>query len=38
MAVVIGIYDKLISAVSDLKKDFKKSVFYLLPIGLGAVP
>ena len=37
MAVVMGIYDKLISAVSDLKKDFKKSVFYLHPIGLGAV-
>ena len=37
MAVVMGIYDKLISAVSDLKKDFKKSVLYLLPIGLGAV-
>ena len=37
MAVVMGIYDKLISAVSDLRKDFKNSVLYLFPIGLGAV-
>ena len=31
MAVVMGIYDKLIGAVSDLRKDFKNSVLYLLP-------
>lgn len=37
MAVVIGIYDKLIGAVSDLRKNFKESVRYLLPIGIGAV-
>ncbi len=37
MAVVIGIYDKLIAAVSNLKKDFKNSVIYLFPIGIGAV-
>ncbi len=37
MAVVIGIYDKLIAAVSNLKKEFKRSFFYLLPIGIGAV-
>lgn len=37
MAVVMGIYDKLIGAVSDLRKDFKNSVLYLLPIGIGAV-
>lgn len=34
MAVVMGIYDKLIGAVSDLRKDFKNSVLYLLPIEL----
>lgn len=37
MAVVMGIYDKLIGTVSDLRKDFKNSVLYLLPIGIGAV-
>lgn len=37
MAVVMGIYDRLIGAVSDLRKDFKNSVLYLLPIGIGAV-
>ena len=37
MAVVVGIYDKLIGAVSDLRKDFKNSFLYLLPIGMGAV-
>ncbi len=37
MAVVIGIYDKLIGAVSDLRKDFKNSVIYLFPIGVGAL-
>lgn len=37
MAVVMGIYDRLIGAVSALRKDFKNSVLYLLPIGIGAV-
>lgn len=37
MAVVMGIYDKLIGAVSDLRKDFKNSVIYLFPIGVGAL-
>ncbi len=37
MAVVIGIYDKLIGAVSNLRKDFKNSVIYLFPIGVGAL-
>ena len=37
MAVVMGIYDKLIGAVSGLRKDFKNSAAYLFPIGVGAV-
>ena len=37
MAVVMGIYDKLIGAVSDLRRDFKNSVIYLFPIGVGAL-
>lgn len=35
MAVSLGIYDKLIGAVSNLLRDMKKSLFTLLPIGLG---
>lgn len=35
MAVSFGIYDKLLSAISNLLKDFKKSFKTLLPIGLG---
>ena len=36
LAVLLNIYDKLISAVSNIFKDFKNSFFYLLPILLGA--
>lgn len=28
MAVVMGIYDRLIGAVSDLRRDFKNSLLY----------
>ncbi|HIT65262.1 MAG TPA: DUF368 domain-containing protein [Candidatus Ventrimonas merdavium] len=35
MALSMGIYDKLIGAVSNLFKDFKKSVMTLLPILIG---
>lgn len=37
LAVLLNIYDKLISAVSNIFKDFKNSVKTLLPILLGAV-
>ncbi len=37
IAVLFNVYDKLIGAISDLRKDFKKSFFYLLPIVLGAL-
>lgn len=36
-AVVLGIYEKLISVVSNLTKDFKNNLLYVLPIGIGAV-
>lgn len=36
MAVSMGIYDKLIHCVTHLFKEFKKSVLFLLPIGIGA--
>lgn len=35
MAVSMGIYDKLIGAVSNLFKQFKKSILTLLPLGIG---
>ena len=35
-AIVTGIYDKLIFAVNNIRKEFKKSFLFLLPIGLGA--
>jgi len=35
-AVVTGLYDKIIFAANNLRKEFKKSIFFLMPIGLGA--
>lgn len=37
MAVILNIYDELIDSFTGLKKHFKKSILYLLPIGIGAV-
>lgn len=37
IAVLFNVYDKLIGAISDLRKDFKNSFFFLLPVVLGAV-
>ena len=37
MAVSMGIYDRLISSITNLFKQFKKSVISLLPIGIGCV-
>lgn len=37
MAVSMGIYDKLIHCVTHLFKEFKKSLLFLLPIGIGMV-
>jgi putative membrane protein len=37
MAVSMGIYDKLIYALTHLRKEFKKSIQFLIPILLGAV-
>ncbi len=35
IAVVEGIYDKLIAAISTLRHNFKKNILYLLPIIFG---
>lgn len=37
MAVSFGVYDKLLSSISNLLKDFKNSIKTLLPLGLGMV-
>ena len=37
MAVSMGIYDRLISALTHLFKEFKKSFVTVLPIGIGMV-
>lgn len=37
MAVSFGIYDKLLSAIANLFREFKKSVKTLLPIAIGMV-
>ena len=37
IAVLLNIYDKIIGAISDIRKDFKNSFLFLLPVILGAV-
>lgn len=37
MAVVLNIFDRLVGAISDLKKNFKKNALFLLTIGLGVI-
>lgn len=35
MAVSMGIYDRLIHCITHLFKEFKKSILFLIPIGIG---
>ncbi len=35
MAVILGVYDKLIQCISNLRKDFVNSMKFLIPIGIG---
>lgn len=37
VAVLLNIYDKLINALGNLRKDFKANIVFLLPVLLGAV-
>lgn len=37
IAAILGIYERLIGAIADLFKDFKKNVMTLLPVALGLV-
>ncbi|MBQ4067843.1 MAG: DUF368 domain-containing protein [Lachnospiraceae bacterium] len=37
IAISMGIYDKIISCITHLFKNFKKNVLFLLPIGIGVI-
>lgn len=37
MAAVFGIYERLISFIADIRKDFKKNVIFFFPVGLGGL-
>lgn len=37
MAVMMGMYDELITVISNPFKNFKKNVIFLLPMGIGAL-
>ena len=37
IAAILGIYEKLIDAIADIFKNFKKSVLTLLPVAIGMV-
>lgn len=37
LAVLLGVYDRIIDSVGNIFKKFKKSFLFLLPIALGAV-
>lgn len=37
LAAVFGIYERLISFLANLKKDFKKNLSFFIPVGLGMV-
>lgn len=37
IAVVMNVYEKIIDAISNIRKDFKNSFLYLLPIFLGII-
>ena len=37
MAVVMGIYDKIIYSVNNFFKDIKKNILFLGSLGIGAV-
>ena len=36
MAIVLGIYDKLLGAISGLRKNFKDNLWFLVKFGLGS--
>ena len=37
LAAIFGLYEPIITFLSDIKKDFLKNVLYFLPVGFGAI-
>ena len=37
IAAILGVYEKIVNAVADLFKNFKKNILFLLPIALGMI-
>ena len=37
IAIVMGIYEKLLNVINNFFKDIKKNIMFLVPIGVGAV-
>lgn len=37
IAIILGIYEQLISAINSLFKNFKKNMKFLIPVGIGMV-
>ena len=37
LAAVFGVYERIISFLAHITRDFKKNVIYLIPLGLGGV-
>ena len=37
LAISLGVYEKLLTSINTLRKDFKKNIPFLIPIGLGII-
>ena len=37
LAIILGLYKNMLIAVTELRRNFKKSIVFLAPIGIGAV-
>lgn len=37
LAVILGIYDRILAFLANLKKDFIKNVLFFIPVGLGLI-
>ena len=37
LAAVFGIYERIITFLSNIRKDFKKNVLFFIPVGIGGV-
>jgi len=37
LAVVFGLYEKIVMFIANIRKDFIKNLLFFLPVGLGAL-